>query len=210
MEDIQFFTDKRCPITLTGVKPKLNSQSEKRIRFDFSLPLTSKLLESAPTDVKDAFYALAKDGSHLNPIGIATEFEGVVASFFETVATKSPTLELANCQIRQLEVSRPENKIDLADGDVRLGFHMNVPGSREAWAWAYRAFGTDLCAVFEAMQPVFPQIKAASPNGDGQGILNMEKQEEEPTVVKADDMPRQGKTQKAAVSKIKATQKAKK
>src|SRR5262249_8432456 len=55
-EEVQFFTEGRCPVTLVDVKPKLNSEKEKRIRFDFSLPLTAKILEAGPRDVKDAFY----------------------------------------------------------------------------------------------------------------------------------------------------------
>ncbi len=205
----QFFTGLKTLLTLVDVKPKLNQQNDKRIRLDFSMPITYVILKSAPEDIKDAFYALSKDNSHMNPIGITTEFEGVIVSIFDTPLTKHARLELANCTLKQLEVARPETKLTLSDGDVRLSFHMNVPASRESWLWSYEAYGSDLCAVFEAMQPVFPTMKEANPNGDGQGILEMERQEAEPTVPKKtktgfseadrDEMPHQGKEQAAAV-----------
>lgn len=214
MPETEFFTGEKCMLTLMDVKPKLNQQADKRIRFDFSMPLTAEILKSAPRDVKDAFYAVAKGGAHLNPIGISAEFEGVIVSIFDTPQTKAARLELDNCTLKQLEVARPENKLNLDDGDVRLSFHMNVPASKDSWLWGFSCYGSDLCAVFEEMQPVFPQIKAAEPNGDGQGILSMEKQENQNTIATAepdaDSMPHQGKTQKRAVAKIKTAKKRKK
>lgn len=209
-QQAQFFTGQKCLLTLVDVKPKLNQQNDKRLRFDFAMPLTAEILKSAPRDVKDAFYAVSKDESHLNPIGIGTEFDGVVVNIFDTPLTKHARLELANCTLKQLEVARPDNKAMLNDGDVRLSFHMNVPASRDAWNWGYGCYGSDLCAVFEEMQPIFPQIKEANPNGDGQVILEMDKSEAHSTVAKPDELPRQSKEQKASVSKIKVGKKSKK
>jgi hypothetical protein len=76
LEANQFFTGEKCMLTLMDVKPKLNQQNDRRIRFDFAMPLTAKILESAPQDVKDAFYAVVKDGGHLNPIGISARCAG--------------------------------------------------------------------------------------------------------------------------------------
>ena len=173
MQQSEFFTDTKCLVTLMDIKPKLNTEGEKRVRFDFQMGLTAKLLDSAPEVIKSAFYAVAKEDAYLNPAGIPIEYEGVIASFFSTVQTKSPSLELANCKLQKLEVKRPENKATLDDGDVKLKFHMNVPGSREAWNWAYSNFGMDICAVFEEMQPVFPTIKGETPT-DGQMLLGDE------------------------------------
>lgn len=211
MQEVEFFKNEHCPLTLLDVKPKLNQQADRRIRLDFSMALTANILKSAPQDVQDAFYAISKEDSHMNPIGISTEFEGVIANFYATEKTKHASLELANCTLKQLEVARPENKAVLADGDVRLSFHMNIPASMEAWQWSYRAYATDFSAVFEAMQPVFPQIKAANPNGDGQGILNMEKQDTQSTIAtKTQTGFNEVDREEAAVSRVKPAKSKKK
>lgn len=214
-----FFDNTKVMVSLLDIKPKLNAQDEKRIRLDLSMVLTAEALSAAPENVKEAFYAVTKDSLGLNPVGLMAEFQDVKATFFATPQTKTPSLEIAGCTLRQLEVSRPEKKATLDDGDVRLGFNITIPASREVWNWSYLNFGADLALLFEELQPMLPHIKEANPNGDGQGILNMEKQQVEPTVVKPepamsararaekvlggkDDMPHQGKEQKKAVSKI--------
>jgi len=208
-----FFTGEKCLLTLIDVKPKLNQQSDKRIRFDFSMPLTAAILKSAPPDVRDAFDAVAKDGAHLNPVGISAEFEGVVVSIFDTPLTKAARLELENCTLKQLEVARPENKATLGDGDVRLSFHMNVPASKDSWLWGFANYGGDLCAVFEEMEPIFPALKEST-NGDGgdrdQPSLALVKSQTGFEPVDRDEVPRQGKEQAEAVAKIKTTKKKKK
>jgi hypothetical protein len=77
-----FFLNRKIELTLIDIKPKLNKENEKRVRFDFSMPLTAEVLEGAPKNVQEAFYAAAKDNLGINKVGIATEFEDVSLSFF--------------------------------------------------------------------------------------------------------------------------------
>lgn len=216
---MQFFTEQKRMVTLLDVKPKLNTQDEKRVRLDLAMALTADALSGAPENVKEAFYAVTKDSLGLNIVGITTEFKDVKATFYSTPQTKTPSLEIAGCTLRQLEVSRPGNKIELVDGDVSLGFHINVPANREVWRWCYDSFGSTLCMVVEEVQPFLPHIKAANSNGDGQGILDMEKQQAQSTIATSDskaefsdvtNMPHQGKVQKRAVAKVKTAKKQKK
>ena len=212
----KFFEGEKRPIILADVKPKLNREDEKRIRLDFVLPLTADTLDAAPEDVKDAFYAVNKDGRHLNPIGLTTEFESVECSFYATTETKTPQVELGGCTLRQLEVSRPKNKTVLEDGDVTLTFHLNAPATMELWRWCFHAYGAEMAVLFESLEPAQMKIKAADPDGanDGQGILEMEKSQPAPTtaplITKAEqdaafpDMPPE---QRRSTKKIKVTKK---
>lgn len=197
-ETVDFFGEGRRELILVDVKPKLSKESEKRIRLDFSMKLTAQALETAPENVKEAFYAVTKDSLGLNPIGITSEFQDAVINFYATMKTKSPSLEVGGCTIRQLSVHRPE-KADLDDGDVRLKFHINVPASTEVWAWCYPAYGTEMAAEFEELQPLLPHIKAANPDSDGQGILGMEASDPQPTVVP--DKTKKKPTKKASKKK---------
>jgi len=146
------------------------------------MPLTAEAISSAPESVKEAFYSVQKDSLGLNPIGIDAQFQDVVVSFFATKATKTPNLEVSGSKVKKLEVSRPEHKTILDDGDVRLSFRLLVPASQEVWKWGYSNFKAEVAVLFEEMQPLLPNIKAAEPDGDGQGILEMEKSDPIPTV----------------------------
>jgi hypothetical protein len=57
--------------------------------------------------------------------------QNVQCSFFATVDTRSSSIEIGNALPRQLEVRRPKNKTILDDGDVKLDFQVNAPGSME-------------------------------------------------------------------------------
>jgi hypothetical protein len=183
---VMFFGGKRTEITLIDVKPKLNSEKEKRIRLDFAIDLTSDALAEAPENIKEAYYAVTKDSLGLNPVGIVNEFQDAAISFYATKATKAPSLEVAGCTIRKLSVERKKD-------DVRLKFHINVPASREVWNWCFGNYGCGLAAEFEDMQPMLPHIKAAEPDGDGQGILEMEKSDPQPTVADANNVEPEAK-----------------
>lgn len=170
-------------VTLLDIKPKLNTEKEKRLRLDFSMPMTAKAMEGANESIKEAFYAVCKESVGLESGRIAKEYQDVKVKFFATPLTKTPAMELTGCTLRQLEVSRPTNKLELGDGDVHLGFHINTPADQELWNWLFRQMGADLWLEFEEMQPMLPNLKAADPGGDGQGILNMDKSDASPTVV---------------------------
>jgi hypothetical protein len=154
--DLFFNSDKRL-VTLTDVKPKLNTEKEKRIRFDFQMPLTAEALQVAPKPVTEAFYAVAKDGGGMVGAVLAQEIEGLTVRFFSTGKTLAAALTLTGCTIRQLEVTRPE-KGEINEGDIQLGFHMNIPASREAWDWAYRHYGNDVFLACEETQPSLPGV----------------------------------------------------
>lgn len=166
-EATDFFSADKNMVTLVDIKPKLNQEKEKRLRLDFSMPLTAEVLESAPQVVKDAFEAIVKDGSGLNPIGIIREYQGANIKFFATGATIKEDIAINECTLKDLEVLRPAKKIDLDDGDVKLLFHVNAPASRKLWVYAYENYGADVFVTFEDAQPLLPNVKAEENTDQG-------------------------------------------
>lgn len=218
--EARFFEGTKLPIVLASIMPKLNREDEKRLRLDFVMPLTAKTLDLAPEDVKDAFYAIVKDGRHINPAGITTEFTEVQCSFYATVDTKSPQIEIGSCTLRQLEVSRPKNKATLDDGDVSLTFHLNAPANMDLWKWAYHGYGKEMAVLFESLEPVQLKIPAKAAEDTGQDALPLNGEQTEgeaapvgPLVTLEEQrsaFPELPPEQRQATKKIKTTSKKKK
>lgn len=173
-EASDFFSSGKHSMLLVDIKPKLNREDEKRLRLDFSMPLTADILAQAPQAVQDAFYAISKDGHTLNPIGVVREYQGAKVKFYATRLTAASEIAIEECTLRQLEVKRPKNKVELADGDVTLKFHINAPASRKLWNYTYENYGATIFATFEDAQPLLPNIKSSSEVADdGQANLNL-------------------------------------
>lgn len=180
----KFFTDEKIDVKLVGVKAKPKENKIWTIRLALAMPLTAAVLADSPQNVVEAFNAIAKDDMGLNPIGLTAEFDEAVFTFYATKDTKAPSLEVGGCVIRGMQVERPEKKAELDDGDVTLRFDLDVPASRDVWNWAYRNYGATMCAEIESVQMKLA-IKAADPDqkNDGQGILDMEKSDLQPTTI---------------------------
>lgn len=170
-ETTDFFSADKNMVTLVNIKPKLNKEGEKRIRLDFEMPLTAEVIESAPQPVSEAFYTVVKEGNLLNPVGIVREYQGANLKFFSTHMTASADLTISECTLQDLEVHRPEKKVNLDDGDVKLKFVVNAPATRKLWIYAYENFGTDVFVTFEDAQPLLPNVKPESKADDGQATL---------------------------------------
>jgi hypothetical protein len=211
-ETDKFFAGEKIDLSLVGIKAKPKENKIWTIRLALSSPLTAKVLADSPQNVVEAFNAIAKDDMGLNPIGLTAEFDEAVFTFYATQQTKSPSLEVGGCVIRDMQVERPDKKAVLDDGDVKLRFNLDIPASREVWDWAYRNYGATLCAEIESVQMKL-NIKAADPEGKngGQGILEMGKTDAQPTTVdnksKAAGEKDEGEPVAAGGAKKKATKK---
>jgi hypothetical protein len=155
--------------------PKLDKK-KSTITLGFSMPLTAEAIKEAPESVKEAFYSVQKDSLGLNPIGIDSQFQDVTVSFFATKETKAANLETSGAKIKKMEVSRPDHKTFLDDGDVRLSFRLLVPASQETWKWGYSNFKAEVAVLFEDMNPLLPHIREEKSDevDENQGVLEMQ------------------------------------
>lgn len=212
-ETEKFFSGEKLDMSLVGVKAKPKENKIWTIRLALVVPLTAEVLNDAPRNVTEAFYAVSKEDAGINAVGLSAEFDEAVFTFFATKETKTPSLEVGGCVIRNMQVERPDKKTDLDDGDVKLRLDLDIPARRDVWAWAYSNFGAQVCAEIASVQMKL-DIKTADADkkNDGQGILAMEKSDPQPTVPDSksraagdktddDNSPKPGAKKKAAAKK---------
>lgn len=157
---VNFFSDTKPELIMLGMKTKLNAQKERRLRFDFALKLTAATLEFAPENVKEVFYMICKPLS-INPVGIEQTFRGAHIAFYDTAKSRSASLKLSNCDIKSIEVIRPDKaESELQDGDVRLLFCIDIIATKEAISWFYDYWDSHMFAEFSETQLVIPEVKA--------------------------------------------------
>jgi hypothetical protein len=165
-EVVNFFNDTKPELIMLGMKTKLNKEKERRLRFDFAMKLTAVTLGFAPENVKESFYLVCKPLS-INPIGIEQTFRGAHISFFDTAKSRSASLKLSNCDIKAIEVIKPDKaESELQDGDVRLLFCIDVLATKEIIGWFFDYWDSHMFAEFSETQLVVPEVKNAQTSFD--------------------------------------------
>lgn len=90
-----FFPKKRIRVELSGWTPKKNAQGEKRLRLDFTIPLTDKTRDGVlPSWLIHELAAFERDESHQTNTKFDVELEGVTMELFELPKAAADKLEL--------------------------------------------------------------------------------------------------------------------
>jgi hypothetical protein len=151
---MQFFTGQKRRLMLCDVALKLNSQNEKRIRLDFSMPLTGHSVVGMPTPVMKAFEAVAQLDNGIIDTDLALKADAQTIEFFPHDKRDAPRLlQLNNAELQSFTVSRPNTDQAKKRDEVTLYFTTTVPSSRKIWDWAYEHVGAEMFSVFTATQP---------------------------------------------------------
>jgi hypothetical protein len=151
---MQFFTGQKRRLMLSNVALKRNTQNEKRIKLDFSMPLTGQSETGMPTPVMKAFEAVAQLDNGIIDTELAVKIEAQTIEFFPHDQKHAPrALQLNNAELQSLTVSRPDTDQAKKRDEVTLYFTTTIPASRAIWDWAYANIGAELFAVFTASQP---------------------------------------------------------
>lgn len=151
---MQFFPNQRRRLMLCNVALKRNQQNEKRIKLDFSMPLTGGSLVGMPVPVMKAFEAVAQLDNGIMTTGLAVDVEAQAIDFYPHDQKNAPiNLQLKNAELQSLTVSRPDTDQAKKRDEVTLYFTTTVPASRKIWDWAYENIGCEMFAIFTASQP---------------------------------------------------------
>ena len=151
---MQFFPGQKRRIMLCNVALKRNQQNKKRIKLDFSMPLTGQSETGMPTPVMKAFEAVAQLDNGIIDTELAVKVEAQTIEFYPHDQKNAPrNLQLNNAELQSLTVSRPDTDQAKKRDEVTLYFTTTVPASKAIWDWAYANIGAELFAVFTASQP---------------------------------------------------------
>jgi hypothetical protein len=166
----KFFPEQRRKIELQSWAELLNSQSEKRIRFDFQMPLSGQNLLGMPDFIGRGFEIMELQDSHEKQIPIDVELENVHFEAFSTDTCKKAIpiealglnlddekkqlgrsyLKFSNSTIRNFKIVR------VKDG-VALEFNITVKSDAGLCLWAHHYHGATFWGVFSEAQMVVPQ-----------------------------------------------------
>jgi hypothetical protein len=151
---MQFFPGQKRRLKLENVALKRNTQNEKRIKLDFSMPLTGQSESGMPTPVAKAFEAVAQIDNGIIGTALAVRVEAQTIEFYpHDEKNGKVVLQLNNAELQSLTVSRPDTDQAKKRDEVTLYFTTTVPASRKIFDWAYDHIGCEMFAVFTASQP---------------------------------------------------------
>ena len=151
---MQFFPGQKRRLKLENVVLKRNQQNEKRIKLDFSMPLTGQSETGMPTPVMKAFEAVAQLDNGIIDTALAVKVEAQTIEFYPHDKRDAPRhLQLNNAELQSLTVSRPDTDQAKKRDEVTLYFTTTVPASRKIFDWAYDNIGAEMFGVFTASQP---------------------------------------------------------
>lgn len=149
----QFFPAYRRRLKLEGWKPKLNTQSEKRVMFHFCMPITGEPFEGFPAFLSRGFEAVEKtDSSGVFKSDII--LEGMALEYFDTDKSKERIQRAIGVTLQGLELSRER------DGEsyiTVLRFEYTVPWFKGLWKFLDTYWGMDLFCEFEASSDWSPE-----------------------------------------------------
>jgi hypothetical protein len=179
-----FFPNAKRRITLDGWTPLMNSQDEKRVRFDFDMPLTGESFLGMPGFIGGAFESMNKEDSVEKKSTLELELEGITVEFFAT--DKSPRRHnmLTATTLRSFYLERD------GEGLVHLHFSITVRRDEDLVIWAHKYEGATMWIEFTATQP-----SLVAPKDEKQMKLG-----DKPEV--DDDTTKQSKEAKKAVDEI--------
>jgi hypothetical protein len=151
---MQFFTGQKRRLMLCNVALKRNAQNEKRIKLDFSMPLTGQSVVGMPTPVMKAFEAVGQLDNGIIDTELAVKIEAQTVEFYPHDQKNAPVqLQLKSAELQSLTVSRPDTDQAKKRDEVTLYFTTTVPASKTIWDWAYANIGAEMFSVFTAAQP---------------------------------------------------------
>jgi hypothetical protein len=149
----EFFKQQRRKLQLIDFAPKMNAESEKRIRIDFAMPLTGQPLVGLPDFVSDAMGAVGKVDSGILNAELSAELEGITIELFPHDKAKRREVLLTSCTLRKFSVARPDVKEGTPSDDVTLYFNTTVPGTKEILDYCWDSLGMTVFGEFEQTQP---------------------------------------------------------
>lgn len=149
-----FFPGSKRKLVLEDWAPKMNNESEKRIRLDFAMQLTGENVVGMPSCIGQPFESMSKEDSADSKTILSTELEGITIEFWATETSKQRALLLTACTLRSFYLTRDE------DSTVSLRFNTTVPRDQVVVLWAHDNQGSTMWAGFTATQP---SLKAPAP-----------------------------------------------
>lgn len=157
-EQPKFFPGAKRRAMLEAWTPLMNAQDEKRVRFDFAMPLTGETFNGMPAFVGSAFESMNKEDSVEKKSTLDIELEGITIEMFAT--DKSPRRHnmLTAATLRSFSLERD------GEGMVHLHFSTTVKRDEDLAVWAHKYEGATMWIEFTATQPSL----SAPANGNGQ------------------------------------------
>jgi hypothetical protein len=148
----QFFPNQRRRVELHSWRPLLNSQGEKRIRFDMFLPLSGESFVGIPQFLQESHSSMEKEDSAIGGIDFPVEFDDFTVEFRATSTSAAPLqlpgggrLLLSHCHLAKFNLARiPEDHVSL----VVLNFQLSCPSTAALAAWAHDANGDTMWGEF--------------------------------------------------------------
>lgn len=183
VEQPKFFPGAKRRVNLESWVPLMNSQDEKRVRFDFDMPLTGESFDGMPAFAGSAFESMNKENSVEKKSTLDIELEGIAIEFFATDSSKRRHNMLTSATLRSFYLERD------GEGVVHLHFSTTVRRDEELSIWAHKYEGATMWLEFTATQP-----SLVAPKNDNQMKLGEQPEE--------DEEPRQSKEAKRAVDQL--------
>lgn len=183
----QFFPGSKRKIVLEGWTPLMNAQDEKRVRFDFDMPLTGETFTGMPAFVGSAFESMNKEDSVEKNSTLEIELEGITIEAFATETSARRHNLLTATTLRKFYLERD------GEGMVHLHFSTTVRRDEELVSWAHKYEGATMWLRFEATQP-----SLTAPAKDEKQMKLGEAKQDTP----ADDAPKQSAEAKRAVDSM--------
>lgn len=170
---MDFFSNEKRKMTLSGIAIKRNSEDEKRIRLDFAMPLTGQPEVGMPSEIGAAmrYVGELKNGATESKIEAVPNAQTL--QFYATDTSKKPLFSaIAAIDLKDLVVTRPSISATADSAAVELSFHANIPFNASVWDWIPTYYGKLFWCTFEKTQIETSDV-AAEKGGAVQSVLTM-------------------------------------
>lgn len=162
---MEFFPGQRRKIELDDFVPLRNEQDEKRIRFDFLMPITGQSYVAMPQFVSPAYEEMEREGSAIKDSDLLTIVDDVTLELYATdqsgplevewgigldeaeqdARDRKRKLLLTRCTLRNFKLLRIKRG---EDSVVALKFSVTTRSTRGLAAWAHDYNGKTMWGEF--------------------------------------------------------------